>query len=146
MSLNITYRSVTSVITITVMLWNIVGWLGFGLVLEHSHQKNNEGNHCEVTFCYCEVEEGETTCTCHHNDMNSHDDHSGNENEICYYSASHSDSTTASQALIVIAKFNALYLHSESLSIPIDAYDFQTEQETHLLSGTVCDLLRPPQV
>jgi len=62
--------------TIAIMLWNIMGWLGLGLVLNHSHE-HGEANHCEVTFCYCEIEDGQSICTCHHNDMKGTAHHSG---------------------------------------------------------------------
>lgn len=148
MSLNNTFRSVTSIITIAVMLWNILGWLGFGLILNHSHQEPEKDN-CEVTFCYCEVEEGENICTCHHNDMNSHGEHSEDStesNDFCYFTASHSDAGTASQTLIVISKFNAFCLNYESLSIPTDTHQFQAEPAAHLVPGINHDLLRPPRV
>lgn len=143
MSLNSTYHKITGYATLMVLLWNIVGWLGFGLVLNHSHD-HNEKNHCEVTFCYCETEEGETICTCHHNSMNEHSGDSGNE--FCYYTSSHSDADTASQALIVIAKFNALYLNSQKSELPINSREFQFERGKNELSGAIPDLLRPPRV
>jgi hypothetical protein len=81
--------------------------------------------------------------------MNSHDGHpeeSTHNNNFCYYSAPHSDTNTASQALIIIAKFNALNLNFENLKIPNDSHKFQVEQEAYLLPGAVLDLLRPPQI
>ncbi len=145
MSLNSTYHKITGYATLFVLLWNIVGWLGFGLILDHSH-KHSEKNQCEVTFCYCEVEEGETTCTCHHSEMNRHNSDTTQANDFCFYSVPHSDANTASQALIVIAKFNAINLNSDNLKIPSDSHDFQAEQEAHLLPGSAPNLLRPPQV
>ncbi|MDR9417849.1 hypothetical protein [Gracilimonas sp.] len=145
MSLNSTYHKITGYTTLIVLLWNIVGWLGFGLVIDHTHKHSKE-HHCEVTFCFCEIEEGETICTCHHNDMNKENAHSDDhDNEFCYFSSSHSDSNTASQSLIVIAKFNALYLSSEDLPSLTDMHEFNAEKEFMVLSGTVPDLLRPPR-
>ncbi|WP_020402589.1 hypothetical protein [Gracilimonas tropica] len=150
MSLKSTYHRIISSFTAAVMLWNIVGWLGFGLILDHSH-KHGEANHCEVTFCYCEIGEGETICTCHHGDMNEHgqhsDDHGSREkNDFCYYSASDADANTASQALIVIAKFNALYLDSDHLDRPTDSREFDAGPITNKLPGVIPDLLRPPRI
>ncbi len=102
MSLNSTYHKITGYATLVVLLWNIVGWLGFGLVLNHAHP-HEQGAHCEVNFCYCEVEEGETICTCHHNGMNESDHHSSDadqEKSFCYYSKPHTDSRKAFQALV----------------------------------------------
>ena len=143
MSLNSAYHKITGYATLVVLLWNIVGWLGFGLVLNHSHSHSGV-NHCEVTFCYCEIEEGETICTCHHNSM---DGHSGDSSdEYCYFTSSHSNANTASQALIVIAKFQAIHLNADDANLQFSSTSFQLEGVEDELSGIFPDLLRPPRV
>ncbi|MFD2532999.1 hypothetical protein [Gracilimonas halophila] len=147
MSLNSTYHRITGFATLMVLLWNIVGWLGFGFVLNHAHT-HHDGNYCEITFCTCEVEEAGDVCTCHHQEMQTQDKHSDthDQHEECYFSLPHDSNTSSTQALIVVSKFNALHLNSENLSIPLDNHEFQAEQQAHLLSGTIPDLLRPPRV
>lgn len=147
MSLDSTYRKFTGSLTIVVMLWNIVGWLGFGLILNHTHT-HHEGNYCDITFCTCEVEEAGDVCTCHHHEMQTQDKHSdsSHHDKECYFSLPHDSNTSTTQALIIISKFNALYVSSENLSIPVDTHQFQTERKAHLLAGAIPDLLRPPRV
>ncbi|MEX2478041.1 MAG: hypothetical protein WD357_06365 [Gracilimonas sp.] len=129
------------------MAWNIVGWLGFGLILNHTHT-HHEGSFCEITFCTCEVDEAGDVCTCHHHDMQTQDKHadSPHHGEDCYFSLPHNSNTSTTQALVMLSKINAFFLNSENLNFPANTHEFQTEQEAHLLTGAVPDLLRPPRV
>ncbi|MCG2586977.1 hypothetical protein [Rhodohalobacter sulfatireducens] len=142
-----TYYKLTSILVITVMIWNIAGWLGLGLTMNHSHNQD-EGTHCEISFCYCEVEEGEKTCTCHHNGMASHGDHHGesSQSDACYFSSPHSTENSSTEALIALNKIQAACYEKESTPVP------QKEDMTfslfsdHPLKGTDSDLFRPPRV
>lgn len=146
MSLNSAYHKLTGYVTLVVLLWNIVGWLGFGLVLNHSHTHDG-GTYCEITFCSCEVDEGETICTCHHNDLsltNDHDD-AGSHREFCNYDLPHNNTDTT-QALNFSSKVNATctntFVQAYLRERKID-YILPAEQA---LNGVYKDLLRPPRV
>ncbi|MDZ7805580.1 MAG: hypothetical protein U5K71_00520 [Gracilimonas sp.] len=147
MSLNSTYHKITGYATLLVLLWNIVGWLGFGLVLNHSHTHDG-GTYCEITFCSCEVDEGETVCTCHHNTPATDNDHDGDDThgEFCYYDLPHNNNTDTTQALIFSSKVNAtctldlVHIYPNELEI---TFIPTTEHE---LNGAYHDLFRPPRV
>lgn len=142
MSLNSTYHKLTGYATLLVLLWNIVGWLGFGLILDHNHSQEN-GTYCEITFCSCEIDEGETICTCHHNTTDTTDDHHG---EFCFYDMPHNNNTDTTQALIFSSKVNATcttdFIQTYPYEREID-YILPAEQA---LNGVCKDLLRPPRV
>lgn len=147
MSLNNTYHKITGYATLVVLLWNIAGWLGFGLVLNHSHEQN-QGAHCEVNFCFCEVEEGQSICTCHHHGMNENGHHSADsdqQNSFCYFSKPHTSSQTASQALVNISIIHALYLPKADIIILLGMQEYKPEQTIFTPAGIVPDLLRPPR-
>lgn len=148
MGLNLTYRRFTALITITVMLWNVGGWLATGLVLNHSHHES-ETSVCEISFCYCETDEGETVCTCHHHDMNSGDEHgTHSEHEsagVCYFTNSQTPNTAASQ--LVFTKSLTAYYFPDSVPVWSTTTSYlPVEPLTRLLPGSHTDLLRPPQV
>jgi hypothetical protein len=139
------YYRFINVAVIAVLLWNIVGWLGFGLVLNHAH-KHHEKAHCEIALCTCEVEEGEKICTCHHNELQHNtehkDDHHGS---FCYYSNPHSSSGNSLQILIPVTNFNAAEF-DETIRWSPPAIDLVEPADDYKLpSGMVPDLLRPPR-
>lgn len=150
MSLKLRYRNFVSLFTIAVMLWNVVGWLGTGLILNHAHH-DDATFYCEISFCYCETNEGEPICTCHHQNQHDNKDHNGHAPEgdhsssTCYFTEGHSPQTAASQLvftsiLIAFCQFNTMPF------LP----PFTTTQTTSgpymLLDGSPADLLRPPRV
>lgn len=147
MSLKNTYRKITSIFTLTVMLWNIVGWLGFGLILNHAHS-HNKAQQCDVVFCFCEVEEAGDVCTCHHNEMKTSEKNSDttHHGEDCFFNIPHDSNTNTTQGLIVIAKFNALYVDMHPLNLPADLEFYLPLQSENILPGVIPDLLRPPRV
>jgi hypothetical protein len=147
MSLNSTYYKITGYATLLVLLWNIVGWLGFGFILNHAHT-HDSGTYCEITFCSCEVEEGQTICTCHHNTPATDNDHGADEahGQFCNYDLPHNNNTDTTQALIFSSKVNAANTQAF-------VYIYPSEQEVtflltteHELKGAYQDLLRPPRV
>lgn len=147
MGLNLTYRKYTALITLVVMLWNVGGWLAAGLVMNHAHHES-DASICQISFCYCATDEGETVCTCHHHNMDRGAEHnSGNHQNsgTCYFTNSHTPNTTASQ--LVITKILTAYYFPE----PASAYTPKTTQMpfepfSRLLPGSSADLFRPPQV
>lgn len=147
MSANRTYHRLISILVVTVMIWNIAGWLGLGLAMNHSHNQD-ETVHCEISFCYCEVEEGERICTCHHNGMASHGDHQGEkpQADMCYFSSPHSSDNSTTDALIVLNKIQAAYTFNQIISIPnqktLSDYLFDDAP----LEGITSDLFHPPRV
>ncbi len=147
MSLNSTYHKLTGYATLLVLLWNIVGWLGFGLILDHNHSQE-PGTYCEITFCSCEIDEGETMCTCHHNAPATTGDHHGEDThgEFCFYDLPHNNNTDTTQALIFSSKVNATCTTDLVQTYPKEReidYILPAEQA---LSGVYKDLLRPPRV
>jgi len=79
MLLNLKLRKIAALVTTVVMIWNIAGWLGTGLVMNHAHH-GSDSHTCEIAFCYCETDGDETICTCHHNDLNSKNEHKAKMN------------------------------------------------------------------
>jgi hypothetical protein len=133
------------------MLWNVAGWMGMGIYSMVSHHHDKDGDYCEMEFCYCELSEGETICTCHHpevqREMSRHGDHHDDSDQIqmdlCYYTTPHTspDSSTniitweKSQTTLVSTKAEVSYF--VPLSLTDKNYSFP-------LSGYPEDLLRPP--
>lgn len=142
-----TYHKWTNFLVITVMIWNIAGWLGLGLTINHSHNQD-KGNHCEISFCYCEVEEGESVCMCHHNGVASHGDHHGDNSnaEICYFTSSHSNDNSTADALIALNKIQAACSEKSSSPIPPTKDSPYHLYPDYTLDGVHSDLLRPPRV
>lgn len=147
MSLNSTYHKLTGYATLLVLLWNIVGWLGFGLILDHSHSQES-GTYCEITFCSCEIDEGETMCTCHHNAPATTDDHHGEDThgEYCFYDLPHNNNTDTTQALIFSSKVNATCTTDLVQAYPKERKIDYIQPAEQALNGVYKDLLRPPRV
>lgn len=127
------------------MVWNIVGWLGFGLFMNQSHS-HHESEQCDVILCTCEVEKAGDICTCHHHDMHSSDKHSENSHreEVCYFSLPH-DSNSTTQGVIVLTKFNALYVDIHQFYLPVEQeFNYPVHSEKMSI-GIIDDLFRPPR-
>ncbi len=147
MSLNSTYHKITGYATLAVLLWNLVGWLGFGLILNHAHT-HESGSYCEITLCSCEVEEGRSICTCHHNSPTATGEHNakhGHE-EFCYYDVPHNNNTDTTQALIFSSKVNATCSTDLIHIYPSEHKVNYIHNAEHALKGVYKDLLRPPRV
>lgn len=147
MGLNLTYRKVTALITLVVMLWNVGGWLATGLVMNHAHHGSDDSI-CEVSFCYCETDEGETVCTCHHHDMDRDSEHKSGDHEnsgTCYFTNSHTPNTTASQ-LVFTNNLTAYYFPEPAPFYRTTTTYLPSEPILNLLPGSSAALLRPPQV
>lgn len=140
------YYRLISIATVLVMLWNIAGWLGFGIIMHHVHT-HGEGHHCEIMLCNCKVEDGNKICTCHHNDLKGHEQKTdGNHHqETCHYTASHSNNST-STSLVVSTKYNALQSPVDELIFPPGDITLSSSEIELTLSGVAPDLLRPPRV
>lgn len=150
MSLKLKYRTWVSLLTTLVMLWNVAGWLGTGLVVSLSHT-HGETSYCDVSFCFCEVEDGETVCSCHHDhkhdsdkhgDLHQHDEHNSG---TCYFTDSQIPNTTASQ-LFTLSELTAYYPVDTLTGNPIFDDTRYSFQNFPLLDGSLNSLLRPPQV
>lgn len=142
---------------IGLMSWNIIGWFGMGLLDIHT-QSQSKGTHCEVTFCFCKVEDGNKICTCHHPELHAKqetahsDDHHNQtvddpktEKSYCYYSASH-EVPANKDTLIIWAKFNTIFTPaSVRFSIPERSAQILLDTE-YLTSGFTQELLRPPMI
>lgn len=147
MYLNLTYRKFTALITLVVMLWNVGGWLATGLVMNHAHH-GSEDSICEVSFCYCATDEGETVCTCHHHDMDRGSEHKSGDNDksgTCYFTNSHTPNTAASQ-LVFTNNLTAYYFPIPAPAFTPKITKMPVEPFFPLLPGSSADLLRPPQV
>ncbi|MFO7846764.1 MAG: hypothetical protein R6V27_09405 [Balneolaceae bacterium] len=134
-------------ITLTLMLWNVGGWLATGLVMNHAHH-GSENSVCEISFCYCETDEGETVCTCHHHDMDRSSEHQSTDHEnsgTCYFTSSHTPDTAASH-LVVTNILTAYYFPVPGLIYTFTHTYLPADALSHLLPGNSADLLRPPQV
>lgn len=159
MNLKYTYQRFTSSFLLIAMVWNITGWLGMGLINAHS-LNHSGGEHCEVSFCYCEIEDGEKICTCHHPELhaakrlNSHSnigiDSEGNhtpdsakDSSYCYYSKSH-DSPVQPDAVIAISDFRSLFLYSKEVNQSYDILDYLNNYSFSLNKGFEPSLFRPP--
>lgn len=149
------YQNIISLITTAVMLWNVVGWLGTGLIMNHTH--HGDSTHCEISFCYCEIEEGEAICTCHHLTQNTsnhlkshasdqdHDHHQNQPADVCYFTDGHTPSSSASQ-LVFETKLIGCSPNSSEIFYPsLDAPPYNL-LSLLLLDGSSAKLLRPPQV
>ncbi|SMO75648.1 hypothetical protein SAMN06265219_109140 [Gracilimonas mengyeensis] len=141
------------------MLWNIFGWLGTGLVIKAFHAHDKE-DHCAVSFCYCEIEDGRKICTCHHPELqpqntsdsvakthgSDHLDDKTVEHDYCFYSAPHPPNSSNSNDMgLIYAKFDATCKQDfRFITTPRDI-----ESPSHLsyaiLDGFAADLLRPPR-
>jgi hypothetical protein len=137
------------------MLWNIFGWLGTGLIVNHVHTQN-EGDFCEVSFCSCEVEDGNAFCSCHHPELHHKKGDEGNKadfhhadsdhgNEFCFYSSPHPVNDNPGEALLTFAKFNALLESQETAPSPVDKEFYIDTQTQFIPSGYSAQLLRPPR-
>lgn len=148
MSAERTYHRWTNFLVIAVMIWNIAGWLGLGLTMNHTHTQDEEGTFCEISFCYCEVEEGKSVCTCHHNGLASHGEHHGDSSnaESCYFTSSHSNENTTSDALIALNKIQAACSEKSSPPNPPAKDSPYHSYPDYTLDGVYSDLLRPPRV
>lgn len=153
MSLKYTYQRFTSIILLFAMLWNISGWLGMGLINAHFGE-HTDGEHCEVTFCYCKVENGDKICTCHHPELHAkgvtenHDtmdmsDGDMNLNSYCYYSKSH-DSPVQPDAVILITDFHSTLPYFEKQRHSFFVSDYLNDYSCSLSNGFAPNLLRPP--
>ncbi|MEX2604159.1 MAG: hypothetical protein WD361_08140 [Gracilimonas sp.] len=116
---------------------------------------NNEGNHCEVSFCNCEVEEGQSYCTCHHPELHekenegmkgNHHENSDVNADYCFYSSPHPVDDNSSEGLVVFAKFNALCHSEDFIFQPFENKPVLNHQNIALLPGFEGDLLRPPRL
>lgn len=156
MSLNSLYHKTVSAITLFVMIWNIFGWVGAGLIVNHMHS-HDEGDYCEISFCSCEVADGQSYCTCHHPELhhkNANEDHRKSNqpeptplnNDFCFYSSPHPVDNTQTEALLGSAKFNALFESQNAILIPYGAEQYTIDQPNRITSGYSADLLRPPRV
>lgn len=141
MVLNLTYRKYTAFITLVVMLWNVGGWLATGLVMNHAHHESDT-HICEISFCYCATDEGETVCTCHHHDADRGTEH---QSGTCYFTSSHTPNTTASQ-LVYTNILTAYYFPEPAPFYRTTTTYLPAEPISNLLPGSSADLLRPPQV
>lgn len=152
-----TFHRYTSMLLAFSMLWNVAGWLGLGLIDFHV-QAHGEGEHCEVSFCYCEIGDGQKICTCHHpelhvekhhegQDGDEHDspDHSSFDSEYCYFSSSH-NTPYQTDAPIVLVKFNAL-LNPVAFCLPVpETNRWKQMNDATPFAGYMHDLFRPPMV
>jgi hypothetical protein len=145
-----TYHRWVSLFTTTIMLWNVMGWLGTGLILNHTHHHDSKSL-CEISFCYCEIDEGEKICTCHHQDhhpTNGHGDHVADghhTSSTCYFTDTEKPNTTAFQ-LVESTKVMAFYPACNSQAPPPYTDTDRFISNEPLLEGISADLLRPPQV
>jgi|GEM_PF-6130863 len=75
MSLKSIYHRGTSILIAIVLAWNSFGYIGvvIGNALIESLHHSNE--YCEIALCYCEVSDGISKCTCHHQDKFNHKSH-----------------------------------------------------------------------
>jgi hypothetical protein len=144
------YRNWVSIFTIAIMLWNVVGWLGTGLIMNHAH--HGDSSHCEISFCFCEIDEGETVCSCHHqtHDSKNHQknhtsDGHGQEADACYFTDGHMPNTAASQ-LVFETKQIGYNLNSSDATYPTLETSIHSLLSLPLLDGSTFKLLRPPQV
>ncbi|MCP9290118.1 hypothetical protein [Gracilimonas sediminicola] len=131
---------------IAMMLWNVAGWLGMGMLMHHAHTGGAE-NHCEVIFCSCEIEDGQKICTCHHHGMDGAENHHNPENqtEDCYYTAPHSNGSSSTPSLVITAKYNALQNSTETWISPPGEELSRLMYDEPTFSGITRDLLRPPR-
>lgn len=162
MSLKSTYRTFTSWLLLIMMIWNVAGWLGIGLTSMISHHAHSAEHTCEVTLCYCEVEDGEKICTCHHPelqglahaehetsqhvDYSTHEDGSKNSSShsVCYYASPHTNSS-GSIAIAVLDKVQTV-LNIETNSDQSFTPVFTSRSiDNSLLTGHSHALLRPPR-
>lgn len=155
MSLKNTYHKCLSLLLLAVMSWNIAGWMGMGLISMAGHHHHDEDRtHCEVSFCYCEIEDGQKVCVCHHpelhaqqnasgeTDLHTTSHHSGDQ-ELCYYTKDHTDRDT-DLALIVMDKLNTILTESVTDYLSVDPEHFYPTLPLAESSGYPGDLLRPP--
>ena|SRR5690554_29276 len=128
------------------MMWNIAGWLSFGFVLNHAHTHGG-GNYCEMIFCSCTVEEGESICTCHHQGIHEKEHlHTQDHENTCYFSVPHTEKPSTTQALIVLMKFQAFHSDEQDLDLPNTTELLYPQTADYLASGIQSDLFRPPQI
>jgi len=147
MGFNLTYRKYTALITLVVMLWNLGGWLATGLVMNHTHHES-EKSFCDISFCYCTTDEGETVCTCHHHDLEGDSEHRSDDHEnsgTCYFTNNHTPNTAASQ-LVFTNNLTAYYFPEPAPLYRTTTTYFPAKPILNLLPGNDADLLRPPQV
>ena len=147
MLLNLKLRKIAALVTTVVMIWNIAGWLGTGLVMNHAHH-GRDSHTCEIAFCYCETDGDETICTCHHNDLNSKNEHkagSDHTSGVCYFTDGHTPQTAASQ-LTYTSNVTGYYSFDRTPIYTLEFTYLPEEPHKSLLSGISHDLLRPPQV
>ena len=141
------YYRFTSLTIALVMLWNVAGWLGLGILMHHVHSQG-EGSHCEVMFCSCEVEDGNKICTCHHNELSGHEQSTdGNHHqEACQYTTTHSNNSSSTPSVVVTTKIMALQYPEDEIIFPPKDIPFSISDIESTLSGVAQDLLRPPRI
>lgn len=157
MSFNSLSHKIISISTLAVLLWNIIGWLGVGLIFNHMHTQGHEGDYCEVSFCSCEVKDGNEYCTCHHADLNdfaethdegAHSDKNSTDHEssdYCFYTSPHPVDNGSTTALLTFSKFNALFELTDNLLQPLGIVASTLSQNNLLTEGICSDILRPPR-
>ena len=129
------------------MLWNVCGWLVTGVILNHAHHES-EKSFCDISFCYCATDEGETVCTCHHHDINGNSEHQSGDHVnsgICYFTNNHTSNTTASE-FVFTNNLTAYYFPKPTTFYRTTTTYLPAEPISNLLDGSFPDLLRPPQV
>src|SRR6056297_44156 len=144
---NLNIHKIVALVTTAVMIWNIAGWLGAGLVLNHAHH-GSDSHTCEIAFCYCETEGDETVCSCHHHDLNNKNEHhtdSDNTGGACYFTDGHTPQTAASQ-LTYTSNVTGYYFFDRTPIYTLKFTYLPEEPHKSILSGISPDLLRPPRV
>lgn len=155
MSLNSQYHKIISFLTLVVMFWNIFGWLGAGLIVNHMHSQNGD-DYCEISFCSCEVEDGNAYCSCHHpelhhkndgetEEMVDHHSESNPDNEFCFYSSPHPINNNPGDALLAFAKFNALVESQVVSNYSLNSETYLDFHPPFISSEYHAQLLRPPR-
>ncbi|MTI87863.1 MAG: hypothetical protein FH748_07835 [Balneolaceae bacterium] len=136
------------------MIWNVAGWLGMGLLDMHAHS-HEKGEHCEVSFCYCEIENGNKICTCHHPELHAQQNQAPNHPEtepdtsesvhqFCHYTPSHPN-PEQSEALISFTSFNTILPPAQVEYMVFTTSEYHNDMDSSLLTGHFIDLLRPPR-
>ena len=132
---------------ITIMAWNVCGWLGFQVVYNQLHH-HEETHYCTKSFCYCEVDGDQKICICHHQDEHMALGHHEEEPpphtaSFCHYSTPHNTPAATSisfispelQALFVQTRlYRPVYYNNDLVRI----IPLLQPQDVHSM------LLRPP--
>lgn len=157
MSLKYTYYRITSFILLATMIWNVGGWVGMSIFNEHMLD-HADGEHCEVAFCYCEIEDGEKICTCHHPELHAKEQSTNHitahiidadvdilTNKYCTYTKTHTNPVQPDYVIVIPDINTTIPAINAQSSLSVDDAQF-TDWTSALTIGFIPSLFRPPSV